>query len=394
MSLIARLHTVVERASPARPIAFLRIMIGIAAVLKLIDVAGRLWRLSQPSTVRIPWFSWLPGLHEGTVIAVLAIGATASILFVVGWKARVMGLALAVALAAILLADQQLYSNHLYLLTMLVALTAISKPDAAWSLSAGRDRAADWVTSSWAIELIRVQISVVYVFAALSKLNGPFLSGSIVGSTMGNGLVPVPGFMTGSPMVEVLSVAVVLVELSIGVLIWIPRHRAVAIGLGVVLHLSITLTMSPTLQLAAFSVMMLGSYVLFLDARPHSAVAVWDDRCSFCAGAKSLLQRLDGFRVVDWLGSWDDRASVTALGIDRDAADRAMQLIHADEGRSSGYDAITEILSRGPATYLVAPFLRLPPIRVAGARLYRRFARRRRCLLEVSADEPAGASFE
>jgi predicted DCC family thiol-disulfide oxidoreductase YuxK len=115
---------------------------------------------------------------------------------------------------------------------------------------------------------------------------------------------------------------------------------------------------------------------------PDSVTLIWDDTCSFCARSRAVLQRLDGFRAVRWVGSHGDRELVDHLGITRTQTDSALQAIAVQGRQSSGFDAIRLVLSVSPVTYLVAPFLGVPPAPTVGRRWYRHLAARRRCTVD------------
>mgnify|MGYP006199594577 CR=1 FL=1 len=82
---------------------------------------------------------------------------------------------------AVLFSDQQLYSNHLYLMVIVVGLLTAGDGGAALSLDAMR-RGARETVPTWPMWLLRVQVSIVYGSAALSKVNLTYLSGSVVAS--------------------------------------------------------------------------------------------------------------------------------------------------------------------------------------------------------------------
>jgi predicted DCC family thiol-disulfide oxidoreductase YuxK len=298
-------------------------------------------------------------------------------LFGAGLFTTVAGIGLTLTLGAVLFSDQQLYSNHLYLLVLVVGLLTVARSGSALSIDALRGRGAASIPS-WPLVLLRVQISIVYLFAGLSKLNATFLSGTVVAVTLRReGPLAVPAeWRTFEPMAA-FSLLAILTELFLAAALWLPRWRRAAFVVGLGLHVGIAVWFVPTGQLAIFSLIILAPYLLFLEVAPRGATVVWDGSCSFCRGWVRLFTRLDWLHALRIVPS-SETAELDALGIAREDADRALQLVRG-EHRSQGFRAVVGVLELTPAAFLWAPMLRLPPIAWLGDRAYRRVAERRRC---------------
>jgi hypothetical protein len=165
--------------------------------------------------------------------------------------------------AAAMVWEQQTYSAHRTLFVLLCAYFAFSRADAAWSLSHRRSTTVPW----WPVALMLSQVSVCYLFGALSKINPVFLSGAVIDAY---GTVPVPAvLLDGVPMLTVV------VEMSLAVGLWLPSVRLLAAPLGGALHLSIVMLMgSPAVllmgvpvDLLAFAIACVATYPAFM-ARP------------------------------------------------------------------------------------------------------------------------------
>ncbi|MCW5983273.1 MAG: DUF393 domain-containing protein [Bryobacteraceae bacterium] len=104
---------------------------------------------------------------------------------------------------------------------------------------------------------------------------------------------------------------------------------------------------------------------------------IYDDRCGFCRTSVGILRRLDWLGRHEYAGSSDPRALERA-GVTPDEAAREVKL--ALPGRVvGGYDAIREALKVMPLTFWLTPVLGLKPVRLAGRRIYRAIASRRKC---------------
>lgn len=242
-----RLRAAIDGEYPRATIATVRTIVGCLAALR----AAGAWRVLQPLTrdahLKAPWHDWLPSPSMPTIAVMVCVWLLTAVLFAIGIRTRMSGPALVLAILATSSLDQQAYSNHLYLMVIMVALLALASP------TTGR-------APAWPVTVLKLQITVVYLFAAFTKLNQSWLSGQILRRFIGAGLIDPPGLLLSGPWLAVLVVAV---ELVIAVGLWSNSLRRPAITLGVLMHLAIPLTMSATLQLSVFSGLMVASYVLF-----------------------------------------------------------------------------------------------------------------------------------
>jgi len=134
MSVIDRFAAGVEGRFPARPMAVARIGAAAAILLELRNSAETLLRLAEPGVIRAAWFGPVVPVTEPIAWLVIGVWLAANIGLLLGFRTRLSGALLTVMLAFTLLADQQLYSNHLYLMTVVAALLSIGDSGAALSL--------------------------------------------------------------------------------------------------------------------------------------------------------------------------------------------------------------------------------------------------------------------
>jgi predicted DCC family thiol-disulfide oxidoreductase YuxK len=292
----------------------------------------------------------------------------------------------------VLFSDQQLYSNHFYLVVLLVGLLTLARPGSALSIDALRGEGRETVPQ-WPLFLIRAQISIVYLFTGLAKINPSFLSGAVVSESLRNrGPLPVPLEWRVDEVMVAMSVIAIATELFLSVALWVPRLRPIAFVVGLGLHVWIAFWLSPMAPLMVFSLIILSPYILFLDPPPRGAVLVWDASCGFCRGWVGIFRRLDWLHAL-WIVPSTDVGVLATLRITRDDADRALQLVR-DGRRAEGFSAVVGVLELTPIAFLWAPVLRLPPIAWIGDRLYKRAAARRRCPISDGHVEPSASQPE
>jgi len=156
----------------SRPVAILRVVVGLNAILCGVETWGHLQGISRPGALRLPFFPQLPGLPSEALPPFMGIWFAAALFLAAGCFTRIAGTLLACQLGYVLLLDEQTYSNHLYLLTLEVMLLVFGNAGARWSVDAlirGRSPCPAWPMHLW-----KLQISIVYFFAALAKLNPTF----------------------------------------------------------------------------------------------------------------------------------------------------------------------------------------------------------------------------
>ncbi|HEX6139812.1 MAG TPA: HTTM domain-containing protein [Candidatus Limnocylindria bacterium] len=362
----------------SRPLGIARIGATLAILLELRNSADTLRRLAEPGIIQAPYFDWAPRAAEPLSSVLVVLWLVAGLAFGVGLFTRLSGMVLTGTLASVLLLDQQLYSNHLYLMTLVAGLLTVTDSGAAISVDAWRGRGKPSVPA-WQAWLLKVQVSIVYGFAAIAKLNLDFLAGSVVASYLRrSGPLAVPEDWRFVQPMMVLALLAICMEAFVAVALWLPRWRPAAMVVAIALHVGITGWLEPTYALGVFSVLMLPLLLVFLDVEPGHHVVVWDDGCGFCATWVKWFRRLDWLHALEFVPR--SRLAASGLPVSEDEAARALQLV-TPRGVRAGFAAVTRIAEVLPVGYLWAPLLRMPPVAFVGERAYRRVAARRLCSL-------------
>jgi hypothetical protein len=206
-----------------------RFAVGLLSVLSAFEML--LWlqvRARTPDLPAVPYpgMAWLSAPPPALDVPFFVVWASAAMLFAFDRFSRVTGVLTVLAMGYILACDQALTNNHGYLLALEVGLLTI----AAWT------RDGDTV-ARWPVVLVMCLLSIVYAFAAISKLNDDFLSGSVIHVVLGNGsLLPVPAALTAPESLRVMAVLVIATELGLGVGLWLRRTRLAAAAVGTAMH--------------------------------------------------------------------------------------------------------------------------------------------------------------
>ena len=364
-----------------RPVGLARIIVGAAAIIRVVIAVPILGKLTEPETLRAPLSVWFPDPTPALVASVMVVWFVAAILFMIGWRVSLTGPALLAAIVVVLSLDLQTYSNHLYLMAWLVLLLTLA--DAGAGLSIKRVQRP---VVRWTVFLLMMQVSVVYGFAAITKLSSEFLSGRVLAGALHGGLLSFPDPLRTREFLGAVAIAAVFVELFLAVFLWSPRFRPTAFILGLGFHAMIMLFMGPTSELFVFALEMLALYPLFLTQ--DQLLVIWDDQCASCQDWIVRFRRMDLLDVLVPIGKTQPEHD-----IEFDEVERSIHLVHAGE-TSRGFRAITRIFEHLVPTLWVAPVFRFPVLSRLGERWYRWQAARRSCLVgsksAIGAGPPPG----
>jgi hypothetical protein len=257
----------VSRETASRPLAAARIIFGVAALLKAWDIYDKLEHVATDGVFLLPYAQWLPTPSATIVVAILVVWVAGGAAFTLGWRTRWAAGALLAGIGAAFFLDQQLYSNHHYLMLVLAVLFTLADSGATWSLDARRAGRRETVTA-WPVDLLKIQLSIVYGFAAVSKLNAVYLGGDVL-DTYVRWLGPweFPDAWQVPAVLVTLAVTSIAAEAFCAVGFWFRRTRIAAVVVGFGLHAAIVATMTNRLALTVFSLAMFALYALFFPWR-------------------------------------------------------------------------------------------------------------------------------
>jgi hypothetical protein len=275
---IDSLFQIVTRQTDARPVAIVRMLVGLAAIGFALEAWVNIGRVLLPQVVDMPYVAWYPRLPAAALPLFIGLWLCAALAFVLGLGTRLCGAIVTLSMAYTLFFDQQLYSNHLYLATLVVLLLTIAQSGARFSLDARWSGGRDLILE-WPILLLKIQISIVYFYAALLKVNPQYLSGALLaGFWPLNELAALPGGWSSVPILPIIAVVSILTELFLAAALWVPRLRLLALVIGVGFHMVIIWTGGaqpgvPDLPFAIFALVTVAPYTLFFDFPPPRVAA-------------------------------------------------------------------------------------------------------------------------
>ena len=224
---------------------------------------------------------------DAAVIAVVALLLLAAVCIAIGYRSRIACAVAFVGIVALTRRNPFLFNSGDALLRNISLFMVAAPSGVALSVDAWRKgRDAFWEfpkRAPWALRLIQVQISMVYLFTFWAKARGSrWIAGTAVAESLRVGDVSrihLPYGLTNSLLIaNVMTYGTLVVELSLAILIWNRRLRPWVIAAGIALHLFIELAFA----LGFFSIVMITSYISFV---PEDAMERW------LSGVRSRLRR-------------------------------------------------------------------------------------------------------
>jgi uncharacterized membrane protein YphA (DoxX/SURF4 family) len=247
---------------------------------------------------------WSPLSWFGSDVAVFVVIAAlvvAAVCIVLGYRYRIASVVAFVMLITLIRRNPWVFNSGDSLLRNIALFMSFAPAGAALSLDRWRRaRESFWLSPArapWALRLIQIQISMVYIFTVWAKARGDrWVSGTAVAESMRVGDIArfgVPFRITDSVLLaNVLTYGTLAAELALAILIWNRHLRPWVVALGISLHLFIEVT----LALGFFSTIMIMSYLTFV---PEDAME------RFLARLRQRLRRsrLSGVRRIAEAGA-------------------------------------------------------------------------------------------
>uniref|UniRef100_UPI0034E22D4F HTTM domain-containing protein n=1 Tax=Mycobacterium sp. OAE908 TaxID=2817899 RepID=UPI0034E22D4F len=169
----------------------------------------------------------------------------------VGWHTRGASIAVFVLVVSFQHRDPSVFNAGDVLVRIEALCLALAPSGAALSLDQRRRTGRFWsaqVRAPWAIRLLQLQLSIVYLASVRWKLAGTaWPEGTAVSYALRLRdmlVLPAPQwFIHSAFLINVATWGALALELAIGTLVWNRRLRPWVLGAGVLMHTSILLTM-------------------------------------------------------------------------------------------------------------------------------------------------------
>ncbi len=303
---------------------------------------------------------------RGVFVGILALRILLGAMIVVGLAARPALLASALLGLYVLLLDRLQFHHNRYTLLVFAFLLSFTRCDQSLSVAATPGPRLE--SPLWAVRLMQVQVSLVYLASGGSKLlDRDWREGLVLGDRLlrfGEQAVArgVPAgfvhFLQEPQVSSGLAKLAISTELFLCVALWLRKSRVFALWWGVMFHLTIELTSSVEI----FTWLMLALYALFVTHDVRARKLFYNPR------------RMKGVawgwtvRLLDWFLRFDVRAWTP----DEVQGGHSIVVVRRDGSLATGVRALAMIARTVPLLFplwgplaLVASFTRKGDLQTA-----------------------------
>ena len=286
----------VDERGPLRRLGLFRVLVGVLLLRHTLPLLerGRFFA----DRFYVPYLDALP-VPDRTVYFAMLIGiCVAGVLVTMGLFTRV-----ALAVAFVLgtwqfLLNQLFYSNNRIFLLLCVLVLLVSPSHRALSIDAIWRKESPAATGPlWTVTVLRAQASLLYLASGGSKLiDRDWIGGWVLWTRLRivlGGSHPI--VMALATIKPIAGAAAVGTEMFLGIALWLPKVRRLALWIGFSFHFLIELMFS----VHVFSYLMLGTYLLVASGAERNRVLRYRADSPWQESLAALIG------VLDWLGKID-----------------------------------------------------------------------------------------
>lgn len=262
---------------PSTALAAVRILFGLTMVISCVRFMLLGWvddQYVQP-TVHFPYtgFEWVVSLGSPGMYLVFAVMTAAAVGILLGAWYRVSAVVFLLTFTYVELIDKTYYLNHYYAVSLVAFLLCLVPAHRAWSVDARRTPTlAQATVPRWTFDIFLFQLTVVYVYAGLAKINEAWLIDAMPLRIWmpAHDDLPVIGPLMAIPwMPWVFSWAGMLYDISVPWFLMNRRTRWFAYAAVVGFH---TVT-GMMFQIGVFPLVMMAMTLAFFVPRPATVAA-------------------------------------------------------------------------------------------------------------------------
>jgi hypothetical protein len=201
----------------------------------------------------------------------------AAFALMVGWHSRLAAILVFILILSFERRNPLIFNSGDTVIRIEALFLALAPCGAALSLDQRRRGGSFWSAREirpWPIRLLQIQLSIIYLSTVVAKLAGEtWQNGTAVAYSLRQRdllIVPAPSWVTDSLLISnALTWGTLVIEAALGILVWNRRWCLRVLAAGVILHLSISLSM----EVGFFSCAMFVLYLAFIPPERAQAIA-------------------------------------------------------------------------------------------------------------------------
>ncbi len=277
----------------AAPLAVFRVLFGFIMAVSILRFAWKGWiyDLYVAPTTYFTFFEWVVPVGEAGMYALFLLMGLGAVGIMLGLHYRVSVVLFFLAFTYVELIDKTNYLNHYYFVSVISFLLIWVPAHRHFSLDVWKNPALKVDTvPAWTVNILKLQIAIVYVYAGLAKLNPDWLFEAMPLRLWlpAHAHLPVIGGLLAEPATAYLfSWAGAFYDLTIVFLLLWSRTRIAAYAAVVVFHV----TTAVLFQIGMFPYIMILATLIFFPADFHER-GLAAMRTAFRTAFGSVLERM------------------------------------------------------------------------------------------------------
>lgn len=274
-AIYSRLSTLLYERVSIAPLVIFRILFGALLLYMTTRTADKGWieELYIDPTYHFSFFSWLQPLDSDGMHAVFTMLAVSAVGIMIGCLYRLSTVTFFTLFLYVELLDKTYYLNHYYLVTLIVFWLMMVPSHRHYSVDAWlRPSIRSLTCSRWHILIFQVQLSIVYFFAGVAKINGDWLLRAQPLATWLPGRYEIPligSWLHYREVAFLFSWMGCLYDTTIWIFLWMRRTRWIAYVFVLGFHI-LTGIIFP--RIGMFPYIMIVATVIFFSTEWHERV--------------------------------------------------------------------------------------------------------------------------
>jgi hypothetical protein len=268
------------RLQPAYTLGLIRMAFGAVAIGWTVSLLPDLYQLFGPHGIEpqqpadaFQWGVFAIWTSDHALLIGWAMLLVSSVALTIGWHSRLAALGVFVLILSFEHRDPWVWNSGDVVVRIEALILALSPCGAALSLDQARSTGTFWSAQrrpQWPVRLMQLQLSLIYLASALTKVNGrTWPQGTAVSYALRLQdllLLPTPHWLANSALLmNAVTWSTLVTELSLAILVWNRRLRPWVLAAGVVMHTMIMITI-------AVGFFTLAMFVLYLAFVPPETV--------------------------------------------------------------------------------------------------------------------------
>lgn len=268
-TIFSRAYNALYRPMDIAGLAVVRMLFGLIIIMEA-------WRYTQLGAIvakfhqqdfyfKFHYFEWVQPISPYNMQWVFIIYAVAGLFICLGLFYHLAMLTAALCISYIFLVDATNYLNHFYLVIIFSFMMLFIPAHKGWSLYAiFNPKKAQSTVPGWAIWLIRIELAIVYFYAAVAKMNVDWINGMPLYHWIGDRAIGAEGieaYLNLPIVIYFFTYGGLLYDLLIAPLLLYRKTRV----LGFCLTLFFHLTNYVLFNIGIFPWFMMATTTIFLD---------------------------------------------------------------------------------------------------------------------------------